>query len=292
VVAGASPVMYGVDPGVLSGVRWHGQPLDRVYNLGLVLATASEITLAVEHDIRHPPRLLVYGVSATDFNDNRLEPHGPRQMMSPRDLARWSQDRPDAAVWAVRHYALERLAHLWSLYSYRNGIRLWAADQAERLWPGVCPDAALEAHTNLAVSAQLRSTHGFQTPTACPEMRLDCLKAAGKIGSSFIFLEKYRLGKYCRCFDRLLDSADRHGIPVVLVDLPVPADLDQGRYRRDFEVYRSALADRAKARGVRLLSATREAVGLSDADFCDQIHLNSDGAARFSAWLRRQLEQM
>ena len=50
VVVGGSPVMYGLNPSVLSGVAYRGR-VDRVYNLGLPLATASEVDLAVEHDL-------------------------------------------------------------------------------------------------------------------------------------------------------------------------------------------------------------------------------------------------
>ena len=38
----------------------------------------------------------------------------------------------------------ERLGRGWQLFAYRDGIRLWAADNAERLWPGLCADAAAQ----------------------------------------------------------------------------------------------------------------------------------------------------
>jgi lysophospholipase L1-like esterase len=77
---------------------------------------------------------------------------------------------------------------------------------------------------------------------------------------------------------------------VVLVDLPTPADLDGRLYPREFAEYRAGLAQWASDHRTPLLRATREAVGLTDSDFADLIHLNADGAARFSTWLRRELE--
>jgi hypothetical protein len=293
VVVGGSPVMYGVNPSVLSGVAYRGRALDRVYNLGLPLATASEIDLAVEHDLPGaPPRLLVYGVSATDYNEDRVEPHGPRQLMTAGDVVRWSWNRPEATLWAVRQFAQERVESLWNLNYYRYGIRLWAADEAERLCPGVCPEAAAAARTALAGSAALRSNHGFQTVLASRDARLDCLKAAGKIDATFPFMEHYRIDGYLRNLHRLMDLAGRRRIPLLLVDMPVSADLDQRLYPREYSAYRAALAAAAQTHGVRILYATREAVGLTDADFADVIHLNSAGADRLSAWLRRQLKQM
>ncbi len=293
VFVGGSPVMFGVNPAVLSGVAYHGRTLNRVYNLGLPLATASEIDLAVEHDLPGaPPRLLVYGVSATDYNEDRVEPHGPSQLMNVGDLVRWSRGRPEATLWAVRQYGQQRIEGLWNLNFYRYGIRLWAADEAERFFPGFCPETAGLARTGLAGSTALRSNHGFQTATASPDSRLDCLKAAGKIDSTLCFMENYRIDGYVRNLQRLMDRAARRSIPLVLVDMPVPADLDQRLYPHEFAEYRAMLAAAAKAHGIRVLYATREAVGLTDADFGDIIHLNSAGAERLSAWLRRQLEQI
>jgi hypothetical protein len=285
--------MYGVNPSILSGVAYHGRTLHRVYNLGLPLATASEIDLAVEHDLPGaPPRLLVYGVSATDYNEDRVEPHGPRQLMTVADVIRWSRGRPEATIWAIRQFAQQRVERLWNLSFYRYGIRLWAADEAERFFPGVCPKTAALARTALATSAAVRSNHGFQTAPVSPGSRLDCLKAAGKIDSTFPFMEHYRIDGYVRSLQRLMDRAARRSIPLVLVDMPVSADLDQRMYPREYAAYHAVLAAAAKAHGIRVLYATREAVGLTDADFADVIHLNSAGADRLSAWLRRQLEQM
>jgi hypothetical protein len=40
-----------------------------------------------------------------------------------------------------------------------------------------------------------------------------------------------------------------------------------------------------------LLAAPRTAVGLSDADFADLVHLNTSGVPRMSTWLRRRLDE-
>jgi hypothetical protein len=75
----------------------------------------------------------------------------------------------------------------------------------------------------------------------------------------------------------------------VLVDLPVSAELEEGICPRPFAAYRAVLDEVERTRGVRVLRATRGAVGLTDAQFCDLIHLNGEGKARLSAWVRREL---
>jgi hypothetical protein len=290
VIVGGSPVSEGVDPAVLAGLTWRGCPLDRPYNLGLPGATTSEVWHAVEHGAVTPPRLLVYGVTASDLNDGRDEPHGPQSLMDAADVACWARLRPAAAEWCARQWAVACAERAWNLYYFRNGVRLWAADEAGCLSPGLCPEAASEAREGLAKSAALAAHHGFAPDPASRPRRLDRLKEAGSYGPPFRFLDHYRLGGHLAYLHRLLDWAAARGVEVVLVDMPVSADLEERFHPAEFAAYRDALAGVEHGRGVRVLRASREAVGLSDADFADLIHLNADGAARFSAWLRGRLE--
>jgi hypothetical protein len=290
VVVGGSTVGEGIDPRVLAGVTWQGRRLDDVFSLGLPGATTSEVWLAVRNGLPAPARLLVYGITASDLNDDRNEPHGPRSLMTTADLADWYRHHPGRASWAVKYYLRERLTRLWSLYHHRNGIRLWAADQVERLWPGSFPEAAEEARTALRFTAALRRDDGFAPRPDAQVRRLDRLKADGSYGPPFHFLDNYRLGDYLACLHCLLDWCKERGVAVVLVDMPVSADLERF-HPREFARYREVLADVQRRRGVRVLSARREVLGLTDADFADLIHLNASGTGRLSAWVRRQLSE-
>src|SRR5579884_470217 len=78
VLVGGSPVSEGIDPAPLRGLPWQGRPITHPYNFGLPGATTSEVWYAVEHGLTAPPRLLVYGVTASDLNESRDEPQGPR----------------------------------------------------------------------------------------------------------------------------------------------------------------------------------------------------------------------
>ena len=277
VVVGGSPAAYGFDPAVLAGTPWKGQKLDRVYNLGLILATAAEVYHATVHALPAPPHLLVYGITASDLNDDRLEPNGPRQLMTVADVFDWCWQRPDTADWCLRHYFDERVQRLWKLYYYRNGIRAWAAAQTQRLWSGdsIANPLAPLMHINVDSSE-----------------RLDHLRAHGKVKNVFPFLDNFRIGSYLTYLRRLLDWGDQHGVTVVLVDLPVSAELEQRVCPRPFALYREALDKVEQTRGVHVLRATRSAVGLTDAHFADLIHLNGEGKARLSAWVRNELTAM
>jgi hypothetical protein len=288
VIVGSSPSMCGLDPGALVGLRWRGKPVEDAFNAGLPLATTSEVWHLTEHGLPAPPRLLVYGITATDLNDDRVEPLGPRALMDADDVADWVRARPEAASWCLRHFASERLARAWQLYYYSEGIGLWAADRAERLYPGLCPDAAAQARARAGFNERL-CRGGFLTAPATPDFRLDCLKARGAISPWFPYLENYRLGTYLAYLHRLIDWAGARGVPLVLVDLPVSADLDERIWPAPFARYREALAEVERARGVRVLRATRAATGVGDADFSDWVHLNATGADRLGRWLRDEL---
>ncbi len=287
-IVGGSPAMCGIDPAVLAGTPWRGERLESAFNLGLPLATTAEVWLAAEHGPRVPPRLLVYGATATDFNDSRMEQSGPRQMMTPGDLARAALTQPRMAGRYVWNFGSECAARAWQLYYHRRGIRLCLAESADQLWPGLCPADAAEARRGMHVSTLLRTGNGFTPhPPVTPALRLDAQKAAGQVPDSFLFMDRYQVGAgYLASLDRLLAGAARQGVPVLIVDLPVPADLDERMYPTQFAAYRTALANAAAAHGVPVLRATRTAVGLTDADFSDLVHLNGNGAAKMSAWLR------
>jgi hypothetical protein len=273
VVVGGSPAAYAFDPGVLAGLRWQGHSLDQVYNLGLALATTAEVYHATVRGLPTPPRLLIYGVTASDLNDDRLEPNGPRQLMDLGDVVRWCRQRPDVADWCLRHFLDERRARLWKLYYYREGIRRWVVDQAGRLSQDHVLAAPLAPPVILNVDTS---------------QRLDHLRAAGKVKNFFPFLERYHIGVYLIYLHWLLDWGERQGVPVVLVDLPVPEDLER-LCPEPFATYRAALAQVEHTRGVRVLRASRDTLGLNDADFADLIHLNGRGKARLSAWVRQAL---
>ena len=291
VVVGGSPAMCGFDPDVLAGTRRHDRPLRRVFNFGLPLATTVDVWHAVEHGLTRPPRLLVYGIAATDLNANRVGTQGPRYLMDLRDLARVTRNRPTKAHWSLGRYLDERLTSLWSLYHYRDGIRRWAADRLDATWPGLCPDAATEAHINLHNSAALRSPRGLMPePPARPESRLDCQKAAGHVPPPIPWLKDYDSRGYLPYLDRLLDWGAGRGVEVVLVNVPFSADIEERAYPKEFAAYRATLTGAARRRGVKMLWPSRAELGLTDAHFTDACHLNADGAVRLSAWVRQRLE--
>jgi hypothetical protein len=292
-VVGGSPTMCGIDPAALVGTPWSGGSLQSAFNFGLPLGTAADVCLAAEHGPSVPPRLLVYGATATDFNGARIARDGARDLMTAGDFGRMVVDRPTTATKLVGPFLGERTARAWQLYYHRRGLRLWLADLADRACPGLCATEAAEARRGLGVTTAVRSGAGycFHQPVT-PAMRLDCLKAAGQVSDWFPFMDRFRVGEaYLDCLDHMLAVAGRRGTPVLIVDLPVPADLDKRLFPEQFAAYRAALQQVAANHGVSVAWATCESVGLTDADFSDLVHLNGNGAARFSRWLRDTIAQ-
>jgi hypothetical protein len=290
---GGSPVSEGIDPLWLVGVTLpDGSRCVSPFNLGLPGGTTSEFWHALRHGAIRPPKLIVYGITASDLNDRRQEPHGAYSLMDWDDLASWVWARPESAEYITRHFVAARLGQAWQLFRYRDGIRMALAEWAERACPGCCPAAAEQSRLNRDYAARLRRGDGFAPNAGFRHRRYDQFKAAGGVVTNFGFLDGYRLtGGHSGYLHRILDYAQQHDTAVVLLDMPVTEDLER-RYPQAFEQYRSLLAALVQQRGVTLLCGHRDAVGLGDAHFADLIHLNQDGADRLSAWLRDQLQAL
>jgi hypothetical protein len=291
VLIGGSPMAEGMDPAHLSGLSWHGTPLARVFNLGLAGATTSTVWHALEHSVVTPPRLLVYGITATDLNDSRDEPNGVWTLMDVADVAEWLQRRPAQGAWCLRQFACERLARLWKLRYHRNAIRLWAADHLERWRPGTCSETAAAARNELRFSAALRRGDGFAPRPDYDDHCLADLQVMKLLQPRFHFLENYRLGGHLQYLHRILDWAAEHGVAVVLVDMPVAAEVE-AMHPQAFAAYRAALAEVERTRGVRVLRPTRETLGLDDTLFADRMHLNARGRGRLGPWVRSRLADL
>lgn len=291
VFVGGSPVAEGIDPDRIAGIPWHGKPLASVYAMGLSGGTTSDFYHAAIHGCPTPPRVLVYGITASDLNDSRHEPHGPYSLMSWGDLGRWVRLRPESGEWVVRHFVQARLGQVSNLFRYRHGIRMWAATQADRQLPGSCPEAMREADELRERADLLWIGNGYAPARGFEAMRFDAVKAAGLGPKTFPYLAKYRTGSHLKYLHRLIDWCKAGGVELVLLDMPVTADLE-AMYPAEFAEYRVRLAEVERERKIRVIRPTREAVGLTDAHFADLIHMNRAGAALFSAWVRESLRPL
>jgi len=285
VFIGGSPVAEGIDPDCIAGVKWKEKPLASVYAMGLSGGTTSDFYHAVLRGCPTPPRLLVYGITASDLNDSRHEPHGPYSLMTPGDVARWVRLRPESAEWVVRHYTLAKFGQASSLFRYRHGIRMWAAAKADEFRPGSCPESIREGDELREHAQLLRTGHGYAPARGYSVGRFDAVKAAGLAPKSFPYLAKYRTGSHLKYLDKLIEWCAAGGVELVLIDMPVTADLE-AMYPAEFAEYRSRLVELERQRQVKVIRSSRESIGLGDRHYADLIHMNRDGAKRFSEWLR------
>jgi len=287
IIIGGSPVSEGIDPSLWLGLSWGGQPIANAYAVGLPGATSSELYFALRQAAPTPPRVLVYGCTASDWNDRRLEPHGPSTLMGWHDLGVWCRHRPESREWMVRHFLQARLAGAWQLYHHRHGIRLATASWAERQFPGSFPESNAEAARNTHYSDAMRYGDGY-APN--PDYILARYDEAEDKPTSIPHFARYTLGGHLRYLNWMFDWADANGVEVILVDMPVTADLEKKLHPDEYARYHEQLARIVKERGYRLIKPTREATGLSDADFADVIHLNAAGAQKLTRHLRGALE--
>jgi hypothetical protein len=297
VFIGGSPVSEAIDPDLIAGITWGGRPLQNAYAVGLSGGTTSDFYHAVKLACPTPPRVLVYGITASDLNDSRHEPHGAYSLMGWADLVGWVRLRPDSAGWVTRHFAQGRLRAASNLYRYRHGIKMWAALEADAVAPGCCPDSTREANELRGYADALRSGNGYAPQRGFVNRSFAAVKAAGLAPKTFPYLDKYRTGSHLRYLHKLIEWCEERGVALVLVDMPMTADLE-AMYPAAFAEYRSRLAELERSgaengalyRVFAVVRSTREEIGLTDGHFADLIHLNAAGTQVFSHWLRGRLE--
>ena len=163
--------------------------------------------------------------------------------------------------------------------------------QADAVWPGCSPETLKEARDQAAYGEAIRTGSGYAPASWFVNRRYDLAKAAGDPGPPFAFLDKYRTGSHLKYLDEILAWASASGVTLVLVDMPVTADLE-AKYPEVFVEYRARLTEWEASRGVTVIRASRSAIGLGEDQFADIIHLNGAGAVKFSAWLRNRLAEL
>ena len=267
VFVGGSPVAEGIDPDRIPGAN---------YAVGLSGGTTSDFYHAVVRACPTPPKALVYGMTATDINDARGEPHGPASLMSWADVREWRRLRPDNAEWVTRHYLLAKLRESSSVFHHRHGIRMWATTNGQ-------------PHELRDYADALRGGNGYAPLAQLAERRYDVAKAAGAQEAPMPFFAKYRTGSHLKYLHKLIDWCESRGVSLVVVDMPVTTDIE-AKYAREYAEYRQRLQEIHAARGVRVIWACDE-TNLPDASFADRMHLNRDGARAFSDWLGVRLKE-
>jgi hypothetical protein len=291
IFVGGSPIAEGINPDHLGAITWQGSALNDVYCVGLSGGTTSDIYFGTRSACPQPPKVLVYGMTASDINDSRHEPHGVHSLLSWNDVQDWRVTRPEAAEWVTRHYAKDRALNLWASGQNAHAMRLWAAVQLASVVPSACPETVAEAQRQRLQHRDLTTKSGYVPTPWFASRQYDQMKAGGWVQPPFEYLARYKTGSHLKYLERLLDWAEESDVTVVLVDMPTTADL-QARHPAEFAEYRSRLTQMCQRRGIRLLSANQQSTGLEDCHFADLIHLNRAGSDVLSRWMGDELRKL
>jgi hypothetical protein len=192
--------------------------------------------------------------------------------------------RPESGEWVTRHFLQSRFSQASNIFRYRHGIRMSLANEADRQAPGSCPAAAREAEESHKQFERLHNGTGYCPAKGYAVGRYDRVKATGAPQAPFAFLDRYRTGSHLKFLHRLIDWCESNEVRIILVDMPVTADLED-RYSKEFTEFQDRLNEVERDRRVTIMRPTRSEIGLTDAHFADVIHMNRDGARRFSDWL-------
>jgi hypothetical protein len=285
VFLGGSTVAEGLDPEQICRFTFNGQNYTNGYAIGLAGGTTSDFYFALRKACPTPPKMIVYGMTASDINDNRHEPHAAYSIMEWNDVQDWRRTRPEAGDWILRRYLRGQAMKASGTYRYRHGFRMFCAKTLQEEIRGTCPESYLEAKRFHDQAEKLANGRGYAPTLYWWNRKYSDMKADGWTAPPFEYLARYKTGSHLKYLHRLLDWADEHGTEVVLLDMPVTADLEQ-RHAKEFAEYRAHLAEVVKTRRVTYLNMHRDVVRLNDDHFADIIHLNRTGANMLSTWLK------
>jgi hypothetical protein len=291
VFVGGSPIAEGINPDHLGSIVWQGTQLNEIYSVGLSGGTTTDVYFGTRKACVLPPKVLVYGMTASDINDTRHEPHGVHSLLTWDDLHDWRTTRPDAGEWVTRHYAKDRAMGLWATARNAHAIRLWCAVQLDCVLSGSCPDTVAEAERQRQQHHDLTTKQGYVPTPWFASRQYDQMKAGGWEQPNFEYLARYKTGSHLKYLERLLDWAEANSVVVILVDMPTTADL-QARHPAEFAEYRVRVTEVCQRRSVSLLKANAAATGLTDAHFADLIHLNRAGSDKLSRWMGDELRKL
>ncbi len=291
VFVGGSPIAEGINPDHLGAINMQGAIIDDVYCVGLSGGTTTDVYFGIKMACPLPPKVLVYGMTASDINDSRHEPHGVHSLLNWADLQDWQKTRPESAEWVTRHYAKDRATNLWATAQNAHAMRLWAAIQLSSLVPSACPETVAEAERQSQQYNDLTSKSGYVPTPWFASRQYDQMKAGGWQQPPFEYLARYKTGSHIKYLERLLDWAEQHDVLVVLVDMPTTADLE-ARHPAEFAEFRKRITEVSQRRCVRLLYADRASTGLNDSHFADLIHLNRSGSDTLSRWMGDELRKL
>ena len=262
IIIGSSVAWTSLDPRELdAGLREAGARPLRCYNFGLPSLTVEEAAALAQILVAdYRPDVLVYGFTARDFRSTALLNDPARVLGVP--WVRYRRGEPSFEGWLAAHSAAYRQA-----LPYRLLLR-------PRAW------TAMRWHD------QRPSFDGYQPSGAVG-------------GMSGVVLRPPAAGAVTGDGDRPTPSADaalatlldlrRAGVQVVLVEIPVSraalrafAPLLAG-----YRSFTRDLRDRASEQGAWFVH--RSAAFLGEDDFGDPVHMNPEGARRWSRWLGGRL---
>jgi hypothetical protein len=257
---GDSRVLVGVDPAAVSETCGCGPG----YNGAFVLADMRLIRVMAARLLRTlSPGVVVIGVSQWALSDAaRINPNRPGpDLLAPWEFAEFGltldpKERAEAAVRSA-----------WRLYRFRDELRAafdpWTTVRSYELPRGYLPQP--EPPGSDANDFDERMRHSF---------------------------DRFSVqGRRAEALRGLIGDLRAGGLRVILVAPPLH-EAFRPRVRVEVDAFRAAIGQLADEAGAPLEDLTEpRRTGLRPAHFVDSVHLNQDGAARFSRELGRALRR-
>ena len=262
IIIGSSVAWTSLDPRELdAGLRAAGARPLQCYNFALPSLTVEEAAAVSEILVTdYHPGMLLYGFTSRDFRSTTLLNDPGRIVDLP--WVRYRRGAPSLEGWLVTHSAAYRQA-----LPYRLLLR-------PREWTAMRWHDERPSFDGYQPSGVVGALNGVALPVLAKGL---ATSDAGRPTTSAL-----------AALAELLDLR-RAGVQVVLVEIPVSRTALRAfaPVLREYDSFAGGLRDRATAQGAWFVR--RSGAFLGDEAFGDPIHMNPEGARRWSRWLGGRL---
>ncbi len=278
-IVGSSRAREAFDAG---GIRSVLAPLRTVGNFAASGARATEVELIVEEVLKRdpPPKIMIYGVSPYQLSMGENLSDLDARFWSLRDWwDGWAGGRTNTRDLAA--VLRTSLARRWFTFALRPRFREFV---------GRGEGAPQLASASCHIRGDLTP---FQTHEPTRSLRTRPVSAA-RVRR---YLERCMVGaeypfdpRQAAALDRVVETARKAGVPIVLAVLPLSDILVAGYPPGTRERFDRHVEQVSQAEGVLLLRASDVELGLDD--FLEQSHLNLRGARRYTQSLIPRLREL
>lgn len=236
---------------------------------------------------KNPPSAIVCGVAPRDFQDNLVPGmHTTSAFQVLSNFSDLDQTFADKTLTEDKKFdiALGRASSLWR---NRSEVKSYFGLQSKKLIEKICPFILFEKYGNsFVLERQKKGIFPEEvrgTPMAYPGLAIDhydSLKTSQQYMRSYNPTDKKMFDQQFAYFGRMLDSAKKRGVPLLVVNMPLSKSNKALMPAGFYDKYLNRLSEVCKSREIQLVDYNNSSWDAEE-NFIDTVHLRPEVSSTF-----------